>query len=89
LTTDIPRQTAYLIGVHQSGECIRVYAVLAPSPEVALEQIAASAAEGEQAKVVGSLARDLVRRLKLQTGEVRLVCALSGSRGGRRSDLLD
>ena len=89
MTTELSRQTAYLIGTHQNGEATRVYAVLAPSPEVALEQIAASAAEGEQGKVVGSLARDLVRRLKLQTGEVRLVCALSKPQDSLRRDLSD
>jgi hypothetical protein len=65
--------TAYLVAVRQRHEAPRVYAVIAPSARAALEQVGALATEDMQVEVVGGLSRDLVRRLGLKPGELRLV----------------
>ncbi|MDN3571571.1 hypothetical protein [Methylobacterium longum] len=67
------KRTAYLIAVHQGGEAVRVYAVLAQSAAAALAQVGELATDDMQMEVVGSLGRDIVRRLGLKPDEMRLV----------------
>ena len=67
------KRTAYLIAVHQKREAVRVYAVLTPSAEAALAQVSEMTTADMQVELVGSLGRDIVRRLGLKQGEMRLV----------------
>ena len=67
------KRTAYLIAVHQSGEAVRVYAVLSQSAAAALAQVGELATEDMQIELVGSLGRDIARRLGLKPDEIRLV----------------
>jgi len=67
------KHTAYLIAVHQRREGVRVYAILAPSAAVAMAQVYALAADDVRVEVVGSLGRDLARRLDLKLGEICLI----------------
>lgn len=67
------KRTAYLIALHQTGEAVRVYAVLAQSAAAALAQVGELATDDMQMEVVGSLGRDVVRRLGLKPDEMRLV----------------
>ena len=67
------KHTAHLIAVHQKREAVRVYAVLAQSATAALAQVAEMATDDMQVELTGSLGRDLVRRLGLKPGEMRLV----------------
>lgn len=64
---------AYLIAVHQRCEAVRVYAVLSQSAATALALVGESATEGMQVEVVGSLGRDIVRRLGLKPNEILLI----------------
>jgi hypothetical protein len=64
---------AYLIAVHQRGEAICVYAVLAQSAAAALAQVGESATGDVQVGVVGSLGCDTARRLSLKPDEIRLI----------------
>jgi hypothetical protein len=67
------KHTAYLIAVHQKREAVRVYTVLTRSLAETLAQVDALATADMHVEVVGSLGRDLVRRLGLTPGELRLV----------------
>jgi hypothetical protein len=67
------KRTAYLIAVRQKREALRVYAVVAPTAQAALELISALATEGMEVELVGGLSRDMVRRLGLKPGEMQLV----------------
>lgn len=67
------KRTAYLIAVDQRREAVRVYAVLAQSAAEALHQVSTMATDDGHVEVVASLGRDLVRRLGLKPGEMRLV----------------
>lgn len=67
------KRTAYLIAVHQRGEAVRVYAVLSQSAAAALAQVGELATEDMQIELVGSLGRDIARRLGLKPDEIRLV----------------
>jgi hypothetical protein len=67
------KRTAYLIAFNQRREAVRVYAVLAQSAAEALHQVSTMARDDMHVEVVGSLGRDLVRRLGLKPGEMRLV----------------
>lgn len=72
MTKQVTR-TAYLIAVHQRREAVRVYAVLAQSVAAALAQVGELATDDMRVEVVGSLGRDIVRRLRLKPDEMRLV----------------
>ena len=67
------KRTAYLIAVRQRCEVVRVYAVVALSPEAALAQVSAMATDDMQVEIVGGLSRDMIRRLGLKSGEMRLI----------------
>ena len=67
------KRTAYLIGVQQGREAVRVYAVVTASRDAALAQVRALAADDVWIEIVGGLSRDMVRRLGLEPGEVRLI----------------
>lgn len=67
------RYRAELVAVNQRREAPRVYAVMAQSAGEALATVEAQASEGTSVQIVGSLSRDLVRRLRLNPGEIRLV----------------
>ncbi|GJE15124.1 hypothetical protein [Methylobacterium longum] len=69
--TKSAKRTAYLIAVHQRGEAVRVYAVLAQSVAAALAQVGELTTDDMQMEVVGSLGRDIVRRLGLKPDEMR------------------
>jgi hypothetical protein len=65
--------TAFLIAVRQKREAVRVYAVIAHSENDALDRVRALATGGMQVEITGSPSRDLVRRLDLKPGEIRLI----------------
>jgi hypothetical protein len=65
--------TAYLIAVHQKGQAVRVYTVLANSAETALTEIRELATDAMEVEIVGALSHDTARRLNLKRGEMRLV----------------
>lgn len=67
------KNTAFLVSVRQKRETVRVYAVLAPSRDVALDQVKALAAQSVRIEIAGSLSRGMVRRLDLKLGEIRLL----------------
>lgn len=67
------KHTAYLIAVHQKREAVRVYAVVARSAEAALAQVRAMATDSMQLEIVGGLSRDMIRRLGLMPGQMRLI----------------
>ncbi|AWN37491.1 hypothetical protein [Methylobacterium radiodurans] len=67
------KRHAYLVAVAQRRETARIYAVLAATEVEALAALGDHAAENVRLQVVGSLSRDMVRRLKLKPGELRLV----------------
>ncbi len=67
------KRQAYLVAVAQRREAARIYAVMAASDAEALAALADHAAENVRLQVVGGLSRDMVRRLKLKPGELRLV----------------
>jgi hypothetical protein len=67
------KRHAYLVAVAQRREGMRIYAVMAASEAEALAALGAHAAEGVRLQVVGGLSRDMVRRLSLRPGELRLV----------------
>ncbi len=67
------KRQAYLVAVAQRREAVRTYAVMAASEAEALAALGAHAAENVRLQVVGGLSRDMVRRLKLKPGELRLV----------------
>jgi len=67
------KRTAYLIAVRHKRETPRIYAVVAASAEAALAQLDGLTTDGMGIEVVGALYRDLIRRLGLKAGELRLV----------------
>lgn len=67
------KHTAYLIAAHQRCEAVQVYAVVARSAEVALAKVSAMATDNVQFEIVGGLSRDMIRRLGLKPGQMRLV----------------
>ena len=67
------KRTAYLIAVHRRGEAVRVYAVLSQSTAAALALVGDLATEDMQAEVVGSLGRDIARRLGLKPNGMCLI----------------
>ena len=67
------KRQAFLVAVAQRREAARIYAVVAPSEAEALAALADHATENVRLQVVGGLSRDMVRRLKLKPGELRLV----------------
>lgn len=67
------KRQAYLVAVTQRREATRIYAVVAASEAEALAALVGLAAENVRLQVVGGLSRDIVRRLKLRPGELRLV----------------
>lgn len=67
-----PKRRAYLVSVTQKHEAVRVYAVLAATPDEALETIALNVPPKAKLEIVGGLSRDLVKRLHLQSGEPQL-----------------
>ncbi|GJE62551.1 hypothetical protein [Methylobacterium trifolii] len=67
------KRRAYLIAVQQRRGVVRVYAVVALSPEAAVAQVTAKATDDMQVRVVGGLSRDTARRLGLTPGEMRLI----------------
>jgi hypothetical protein len=67
------KRTAYLISVHQRGEAVRVYAVVSQSTAAALALVGELALEDMQVEVVGSLGRDIARRLGLKPNEMCLI----------------
>ena len=67
------KRTAYLIAVRHKREAPRIYAVVAASAEAALAQLDGLTTDGMEIEVVGALYRDLIRRLGLRAGELRLV----------------
>ena len=64
-----PKRRAYLVSVSQKREAVRVYAVLASTPDEALETVALNIPPKAQVEIVGGLSRDLVKRLHLKPGE--------------------
>ncbi|MHC2109060.1 hypothetical protein [Methylobacterium sp. CM6246] len=69
----LPKRHAYLVAVSQKREAVRVYAVLAETPDAALEAVALNAPAKSKLEIVGSLSRALVKRIGLKPGELRLV----------------
>ena len=67
------KRTAYLIAVRHKRDALRTYAVVAPSAEAALAQLDGLTTDHMGIEVVGALYRDLIRRLGLKAGELRLV----------------
>ncbi len=67
------KRQAYLVAVAQRREAARIYAVIAASEAEAIAALGEHAAENVRLQVVGGLSRDMVRRLKLKAGELRLV----------------
>lgn len=67
------KRTAYLIAVHERRQAVRVYAVLSTSEVAALAQVSELMTADMQVEVVGSLGRDIARRLSLKPDEMRLV----------------
>ena len=67
------KRTAHLIAVRHRREVVRVYAVVALSPKAALAQVSVMETDDMQVEVVGGLSRDMVRRLGLKSGEMRLL----------------
>ncbi|GJD89751.1 MULTISPECIES: hypothetical protein [Methylobacterium] len=67
------KRQAYLVAVAQRREAARIYAVVAASEAEALAALGEHAVESARLQVVGGLSRDMVRRLKLKPGELRLV----------------
>ena len=68
-----PKRHAYLVAVSQKREAVRVYAVLAETPDGALEVVALNVLPKTTVEIVGSLSRALVKRIRLVPGELRLV----------------
>ncbi|MGU3664929.1 hypothetical protein ACLBX9_12150 [Methylobacterium sp. A49B] len=64
-----PKRRAYLVSVTQKPDAVRVYAMLASTPDEALEAIMLSVSPRAQVEIVGGLSRDLVKRLHLKPGE--------------------
>ena len=67
------KRTAYLIAVRHKRDALRTYAVVASSAEAALAQLDGLTTDDMGIEVVGALYRDLIRRLGLKAGELRLV----------------
>lgn len=61
------------MAVAQKREAVRVYAVLAKTSEEVLEAVALNVPPKTKAEIVGSLSRALVKRIRLVSGELRLV----------------
>jgi ribosomal protein S3 len=59
--------------VKQRREPTRVYAVLAPSPETALEAVQTLTADGMEVEITGMLSKHMARSLKLKPGELKLI----------------
>ncbi len=68
-----PKRRTYLVSVSQKHEPVRVYAVLAPTPDEALEAIALNVSPKAQLEIVGGLSRDAAKRLGMKLGEPLLV----------------
>jgi len=68
-----PKRHAYLVTVSQKCEAVRVFAVLAGTSEEALEAVAMNAPPSAKLQIVGSLSRALVKRIRLKSGELRLL----------------
>lgn len=65
------KRRTYLVSVHRKGDVVRVYAVLAVTADEALEAAAPYASPEATVEIVGGLSRDLVKRLRLEPGDVR------------------
>lgn len=68
-----PKRRVYLVSVSQGREPVRVYAVLVATPNEALEAVVLKAPRDAQVEIVGGLARDLAKRMRLKPGELHLV----------------
>ncbi|WP_342111516.1 hypothetical protein [Methylobacterium sp. SI9] len=68
-----PKRRTYLVSVSQKHEPVRVYAVLATTPDEALEAIALNVLPKAQLEIVGGLSRDAAKRLGVKLGEPLLV----------------
>ena len=64
---------AHLVAVSIQREAVRIYAVLAATAPDALMAASIGAPPRSKVQIVGSLSRDLVKRLRLKPGEMRLV----------------
>ncbi|UIY43533.1 hypothetical protein [Methylobacterium radiotolerans] len=67
------KRRAYLVSVLPKRDVVRVYAVLAVTADEALEAVALQAALDAEVEIVGGLSRDLLKRLRIEPGEVRQV----------------
>ncbi|WCS24200.1 hypothetical protein LOK46_24145 [Methylobacterium sp. NMS14P] len=67
------KRRAFLVSELSKRDVVRVYAVLAVTADEALEAVALQAAPDAEVEIVGGLSRDLVKRLRLEPGEVRQV----------------
>lgn len=74
------KRRAYLVAVHQNGEAVRVYAVLAVTADEAGKAAAPHVSREATIEIVGGLSRDLVKRLRLEPGDVRPVWPAGRSR---------
>lgn len=68
-----PKRRAFLVSVAQKRAAVRIYAVLAATADEALEAVALNVSPKAQVSIEGGLSRDLVKRLRLMPGEMRLV----------------
>ncbi|MCJ2061329.1 hypothetical protein MKK63_01175 [Methylobacterium sp. J-088] len=68
-----PKRRAYLVSVSQKREAVRIYAVLATTPDEALEAAALNVVAKAQLEIVGGLSRDSAKRLGMKLGEPLLI----------------
>lgn len=62
---------AYLVRVTQTGQADEVYVAVSRSAQHAIDAVAERGAGYQTVLLAGTLARDLVRRLKLKAGDVK------------------
>lgn len=68
-----PKRRAYLVSVSQKREAVRIYAVLATTPDGALKAVALNVVPKAQLEIVGGLSRDSAKRLGMKLGEPLLI----------------
>ncbi|MHC2017137.1 hypothetical protein [Methylobacterium sp. CM6247] len=68
-----PAHFAFQIAIRQTDQTDLVYAILARTVEEALEVAAAQAPEGAAPRHVGSLSAHTVKRIRLKSGEARII----------------